>query len=390
MSIHNQSKDDIKQRNNVMSTGLSGSQADEWLEKYSIKQAKLINPSGQFNPELINEYLFFYKKICMYDPRVLAFQVSGKVSNNVLVLDGMVSLEQQLLALIKVFEKISGLKVESNIIVLPDSRLGTDRYGIVSNMVAPLFSGPDDREEKLTEALLGDPLIILFMSSEKDYCFVQHISGYIGWAKIEDFIPCDLENFRQWRQGLRALFRKSVRNSDNKVIIPLGSELPIHDTDKVKLPNGEFLKVDLSLCKVFSKKTPDKAVKMIENALELCGVPYHWGGVSPSGIDCSGFVNIMYRTLGVMIPRDCDQQFIGGELVGWKGYMEDMLPGDLLYFAGANGRITHTGIYAGNQRFLHAHEPFLSFSSFDPTSPEYDEKNAKRWVYAKRVFQVTE
>jgi len=53
MSIHNQSEDDIKQRNNVMSTGLSGSQADEWLEKYSVKQAKLINPSGQFNPKTI-------------------------------------------------------------------------------------------------------------------------------------------------------------------------------------------------------------------------------------------------------------------------------------------------------------------------------------------------
>jgi cell wall-associated NlpC family hydrolase len=83
----------------------------------------------------------------------------------------------------------------------------------------------------------------------------------------------------------------------------------------------------------------------------LLGTPYRWGGTSPSsGFDCSGFTRYVYNSLGVDLPRTSSQQFTEGTKVS----MDEMQPGDLIFFDTGSGSISHVGIYMGNGKMAHA------------------------------------
>ncbi len=80
------------------------------------------------------------------------------------------------------------------------------------------------------------------------------------------------------------------------------------------------------------------------------GVPYQWGGLSRSGIDCSGFVHVVYkRELGRVIPRTTELQARLGQHIDTNS----LKAGDLVFFrTGRN--IRHVGIYLENRKFMHA------------------------------------
>jgi len=90
-------------------------------------------------------------------------------------------------------------------------------------------------------------------------------------------------------------------------------------------------------------------------ALKFIGVPYVWGGTTPSGFDCSGLVQYCYRQVGVNLPRTSREQFKVGTFIA-AGNLAALKPGDLLFF-GYNadpGRIHHVGMYVGDGNFIHA------------------------------------
>ena len=84
-------------------------------------------------------------------------------------------------------------------------------------------------------------------------------------------------------------------------------------------------------------------------ALQQVGVPYRYGGQSPSGFDCSGLVHYSYSQAGKAVPRTTAQL--------WSGTMpvssSDMQAGDVLFFSIA-GKMSHVGLYLGDGRFVHA------------------------------------
>jgi cell wall-associated NlpC family hydrolase len=81
-------------------------------------------------------------------------------------------------------------------------------------------------------------------------------------------------------------------------------------------------------------------------AMRYLGVPYVWGGASPSGFDCSGFVMYVYAQVGVSLPHYTGAQWNVGVPVA-RG---DLQPGDLVFFDG----LGHVGIYIGGNQFIHA------------------------------------
>ncbi|MCS6862299.1 MAG: C40 family peptidase, partial [Abditibacteriales bacterium] len=89
---------------------------------------------------------------------------------------------------------------------------------------------------------------------------------------------------------------------------------------------------------------------VVQEAFRYLGVPYRYGGSSPSGMDCSAFVQRCFRAVGISLPRTAAEQFRYGTPVA----PEQLLPGDRVYFANSSGRINHTGIYIGNGQFIHA------------------------------------
>jgi peptidoglycan DL-endopeptidase CwlO len=81
-------------------------------------------------------------------------------------------------------------------------------------------------------------------------------------------------------------------------------------------------------------------------AMRYLGVPYRWGGASPSGFDCSGLVMYAFAQIGVSVPHSSYAQYGMGTPVS----MSQLQSGDLVFFAGAS----HVGIYIGGGQFIHA------------------------------------
>lgn len=113
-------------------------------------------------------------------------------------------------------------------------------------------------------------------------------------------------------------------------------------------------------------------------ALEQIGVPYRYGGVSPSGFDCSGLAKYVYDKLGIALPRRTrDMARIGRQVP-----VDSLLPGDLLFFRIEGHRISHVGIHVNAGEFVHATksgQPVRTDSLFDPWW-------RKRFVVAKRLY----
>jgi cell wall-associated NlpC family hydrolase len=86
-------------------------------------------------------------------------------------------------------------------------------------------------------------------------------------------------------------------------------------------------------------------------ALRYLGSPYRWGGASPAGFDCSGFVTFVYRTLGLDLPRDLSGQLAAGRPVS----PNELEPGDIVFFRDTyTPGLSHAGIYLGSGEFVHA------------------------------------
>ncbi|MEX2380321.1 MAG: C40 family peptidase, partial [Vicingaceae bacterium] len=99
-----------------------------------------------------------------------------------------------------------------------------------------------------------------------------------------------------------------------------------------------------------TKKKQPKS-KITDYALMLLNAPYQWGGRSPFGIDCSGFIQIIYKLIGISLPRDASQQAEVGQALS---FIEEAEEGDLAFFDNEEGQITHVGIILENNRIIHA------------------------------------
>lgn len=87
---------------------------------------------------------------------------------------------------------------------------------------------------------------------------------------------------------------------------------------------------------------------LTSTAVSLKGVPYSWGGTSPSGFDCSGFIQYVFSKHGKSLPRTTKELFQNGQSIS------QLQTGDLVFFSTYRSGPSHAGIYLGNRQFIHA------------------------------------
>ena len=121
------------------------------------------------------------------------------------------------------------------------------------------------------------------------------------------------------------------------------------------------------------------AGSVLSKAAQYLHTPYVWGGTSPRGFDCSGFVQYVYRQYGYTLPRTAADQ--AG--VGKKVSRSELKPGDLVYFA-SGGEINHIGIYVGNGKFIHSSSPRSGGVIYSSLSESY---YAARYAGAARILR---
>lgn len=96
---------------------------------------------------------------------------------------------------------------------------------------------------------------------------------------------------------------------------------------------------------------PSNSGGLVGTAQSQLGAPYVWGGTTPSGFDCSGFINYVYNSQGISIPRTAQAIYDA------SAKTSNPSPGDIVFFTGtynSGSYITHAGIYVGNGNFIHA------------------------------------
>ncbi|HBE78886.1 MAG TPA: glycoside hydrolase [Firmicutes bacterium] len=129
----------------------------------------------------------------------------------------------------------------------------------------------------------------------------------------------------------------------------------------VQLPDGQtgwvyrqFIQTDGA----DSQENPPKFTvdMMLDYARSLLGIHYRYGGDSPRGFDCSGFIVYVLAKFGVNLPHEAALQMDTGEQVETR---EDLIPGDLVFFKTMGSRtVNHVGIYLGDNCFIHAASGF--------------------------------
>jgi cell wall-associated NlpC family hydrolase len=268
---------------------------------------------------------------------------------------------------------------------------------ILTHNVVPLYAEPSGSSEQVSQGLLGDPVQAL---EERDaFVNVRTADEYTGWVRAIHLRPLEspdpLDRIRQHYLNATpqivgqafADFWDSPERGRLQTKLVWGTRVLLLETVQrrtgsyslVMLPAGGFTTASyppfsIGFVSAEALERPGHVndfdgVTACELAHRFIGTPYLWGGGTPFGFDCSGFVQRIYAVLGVTLPRDAYLQ-AQSPLGKYRSTGKPLKAGDLVFFVGPNdprGRgITHVGIALDNKRFLHAYgQTGVTLSAFN-------------------------
>ncbi|HCE57623.1 MAG TPA: hypothetical protein DER09_07360 [Prolixibacteraceae bacterium] len=294
---------------------------------------------------------------------------------------------------------LSDRRVEfvDSIRILPDATVGEKNWALVNLSVANLRAKPGDASELVSQVLMGTPMKVLDYKNK--WYRVQTPEYYIGWMDSGGLIPKTFAELSQWNKTPRWVYRQVngfVYNSpDDKVEIVsdivLGdlfiAEKAAKNWLRIRFPDGRNGFVKQEDCLPFPEwvNLNSTAGDILKTARQMMGFPYLWGGTSTKGIDCSGFVKTAFYRHGIILARDASQQAKYGEVVDFSK-IENLQPGDLLFFGRSAQRVTHVGIYISNGDFIHS-SGRVHIGSIIPGDPKNDP--ARNLVAVRRVMNYS-
>ncbi|MBP8959962.1 MAG: C40 family peptidase [Bacteroidales bacterium] len=216
---------------------------------------------------------------------------------------------------------------------------------ICENVFIPLRLMPSHKSEMVSQILFGERYTVIdqavnWMKIELEF------DGYKGWIDKDhvQFLP---HNEKRHNYTInRAL--TCIRPDNTKLAIEPGSE--VYDPDfsaGIFYAGNDVYKAD----KEFSESYISLNESLCDTALRFINSPYLWGGRIPTGIDCSGFTQLVYKIHGIALPRDSFQQAEKGVTVE---LIKDSRPGDLVFFDNDRGQITHVGMILEEGVVIHA------------------------------------
>jgi cell wall-associated NlpC family hydrolase len=231
---------------------------------------------------------------------------------------------------------------------------------VVLQPVANMYSRPSTDADVVSQAIFGANVGIL---EQKDgWAHIRTADDYLGWTPLSALLPGKPYAASGRVAEVQSLFDHIYRENDVTkhaplLTLPFESRLEVVAEPNqaarwlhVRLPDdraGWVQAADVSL-----HPKPLSIAETLEFSKRFLGLPYTWGGTSSYGYDCSGFSQMLARRRGVTMPRDAQPQ------ADWGGVSSvDRLhlePGDLLFFGASEKKITHTGIYLGDGKFIDA------------------------------------
>ncbi|MDD3568531.1 MAG: C40 family peptidase [Bacteroidales bacterium] len=225
-------------------------------------------------------------------------------------------------------------------------------FGVVNQCLAALRKEPFKRSEMISQPLFGETFEILEEHREW-YRVRQSLDDYEGWIDSKLCQQFDDEQMGLLTlEGVSAvatrLFTAKANTNDYPIRLCPGSTLYNFNAD-----NGTFGLLSETF-KTFnipielSTSTEDNLINLAESYVNS---PYLWGGRSPYGIDCSGLTQVIFKMIGISLPRDASQQVGMGNTVDFINLTR---VGDLAFFDDEEGNIIHVGIVLPDNKIIHS------------------------------------
>jgi len=219
--------------------------------------------------------------------------------------------------------------------------------------IAPVKKTPEHRSELVTQLMFGDVVQIIEKSGVwvKVKILYDNYEGYVIAIQLTKITPSEAEHYEKHYALINVL---STATHGDQVPLTMGCRIPtaliqnIGEQIHVKLPYPKTLVIPKK--DVIFNNLPTS--KVTEIAKQFLYAPYLWGGKTIFGLDCSGFTQIVFRMMGVVIYRDAYQQATQGKTVS---SVSQALAGDLIFFRKPDGtKISHVGIYIGHGEVIHS------------------------------------
>jgi len=234
--------------------------------------------------------------------------------------------------------------------------------GLITVGIADLRADPAETSELVDQAHLTE--MVTMLGERNGWRYVQGPDQYFGWVRSDQIFEIPGSN----NIGIVAVLLAGVHERESRASavlerLPAGTRPPqifkavgTDGTDS----NPEWAQVPLRgetprlgfLAVADTTRTGEVAARppiaddYLKTAESFIGVPYLWGGTTALGLDCSGFVQQVYRLNGVALPRDADQQAMLGRRV------EKARAGDLMFFGAES--VTHVALATSAAEFIHA------------------------------------
>ncbi len=220
------------------------------------------------------------------------------------------------------------------------------KHGVITQALVPGRREPGDKFEMVTQLIFGERYKVL-ESSEKWVLIENEADNYQCWIDVKQHHGISESSFLE----LCSLPQKRCGDSIGYLTDAKGHRFPIPCSALLAGYHDGHLAVDGEAYNFDGRIARHDADSVQRHARRLLHTPYLWGGKSALGMDCSGFVQVVFACAGKMLPRDAYQQAELGESVD---FIDLTKAGDLLFFENAEGRIHHVGIALGGGLVIHA------------------------------------
>jgi cell wall-associated NlpC family hydrolase len=263
--------------------------------------------------------------------------------------------------------------------------------------VVEMREEPSSSSKVVSQAIFAE--CIQYQDFRDDWVKIVTPDGYSGWALTKGFTTIQHSYETTIKTSRLKAHLYAIEDTEYGPILslPYGSPLKVLDDSnarwyKVELPNGNQCFIQ----KGDAANEPHLKAKqeLVAFSEKFLGLPYTWGGRSSFGYDCSGFLQMLYRQIGIQLQRDARQQILDDRFK--EVALEELEPGDLIFFGKPDGKIGHVGMSIGDHRFIHAspreNMPWIRISSLQDFEwsghPEaYYPQRSGRQLISRKPFE---
>lgn len=214
--------------------------------------------------------------------------------------------------------------------------------------MVPIRSGRNLRSEMITQILFGE--IVECWETVGQWTKVRCLwDNQIGWILGKQLTPLNEETYQRCKDASAVSIELAQPAIADNHFLPLtmGASLPCFDGMRFEIAEHKYT---FSGQVISTKEIEPSVSLLIKLARKYLYAPELEGGRSPFGIDSTGLVQILFKMLGINLPRDAYLQARKGDTVD---FYEQALPGDLAFFQDKNGHIKHVGILCDSNQILH-------------------------------------